>query len=432
MTKTQAEKNSTIYNSLKHPARRKILKLASKGPISFSQMLKELNFSTSQLFYHIENLGKLITKTNEGKYQLSNTGKASFDTLKAIEETITDKPKQEFPLKWKSIIAVMLIATIALASFSVFQYTLLNQLSSENNSIENENRLLNLGITKLLAKGADTNRPLDFIEDVIQFDLSKYHIQLLNSDAKFRSDLGGFVEETSLYSLTNNEDKFDIALRFRDQLLSTYQILDLNGSPIYYEPQPSDLLDAAANLLDRYKIFGDASYLEEMKNLLSGIEEIENIEILQDNMKLKVTSFGNETEFVWVYSKDGLDYSPKSLSLIFQGDILRKIIDGWFLFENDSFEVNISEEEAIRLARSAVSDFTWSYEGEIVSDFLLLEDVVDVEFVPHPRDAASILVPYWYVTFGLDGVYPGDVGLIAVGLWADNGEIVNIRVLTTV
>jgi DNA-binding transcriptional ArsR family regulator len=426
MSDSEEEIYSIMFSSLKHPVRRKILRMLSDETMSFSRMLDELGISSSHLTYHLENLGELVSKADNGSYQLSKFGEAAVDTMKLVEEAPVVRSKHSFSLRWKSVLVVMLIATVVLAGFSVIQYNFLNELSSENEFLKDVNDVLNFRYQQLLALSSDTDKAISFIQDVVQVDLSKYQVALLSNDVEFRSDLGGVVEEISRYSLANNEDRIDIVLRFRDQLLSRYQIAVFEGSPSYSEPQPLDLVDAAANLLERYRLYGNASYLNQMSELLGLVAEVKNIEITEGNMKLKISTSADETEFFWLYTESGVDFSPKSLSFVFENLALKQLTDGWFLFESGSTEVNISREEAIIIAREAAEVFTWEFEGEIIANFTVLDVPVDAEFHPHPREDFLNLIPYWYVTLYLDKVYPGEVSRIAVGLWGDTGEIADI------
>ncbi|MCW3997847.1 MAG: winged helix-turn-helix domain-containing protein [Candidatus Bathyarchaeota archaeon] len=431
MTNSEEEEiYSIMFSSLKHPVRRKILRMLSDKPMSFSHMLEELGISSSHLTYHLENLGELVSKTKEGSYQLSKFGEASVDTMKLVEEAPVVRSKQGLSMKWKSIVAILLIVTVFFAGFSVLQYNFLNEASAENDFLIYENNLLEARYQQLLGLSADTDKAIEFIQDVIQFDLSEYHVALLSDTVEFRSDLGGVVEEILRYSLSNSEDKIDVVLRFRNQFLSRYQIYVFEGSPIYSTPQPYNMLDAAANLLERYKLYGNASYLDQMSSLLDMVDEVKNIEIIKGNMKLKISSSDKTTEFFWLYTESGVDFSPKSLNFIFENRALKQLTDGWFLFKTASTEVNVSREEAITLAREAAEIFTWEYEGEIIGNFTILEVPVDAEFVPHPREDFLNLIPYWYVTLYLDRIYPGEVSRIAVGLWGDTGEIADIRAIT--
>jgi DNA-binding transcriptional ArsR family regulator len=61
-TKETEETYSAMFSSLRHPARRKILKMLSEKSMTFSQMLEELEIPGSHLTYHLENLGDLVVK----------------------------------------------------------------------------------------------------------------------------------------------------------------------------------------------------------------------------------------------------------------------------------------------------------------------------------------------------------------------------------
>jgi predicted transcriptional regulator len=120
MSNSEEEMYSTMFSSLKHPARRKILRMLSQKPMTFSQMLESLGVSSSHLTYHLENLGELLTKSEDGQYKLSTFGVASVDTMKTVEEAPAVRSKHGFPLslRWRSILAILIIAVIILASMS--------------------------------------------------------------------------------------------------------------------------------------------------------------------------------------------------------------------------------------------------------------------------------------------------------------------------
>jgi predicted transcriptional regulator len=425
MSDSEEEIYSTMFSSLKHPARRKILRMLSGKPMTFSQMLEALGISSSHLTYHLENLGELISKMENGEYKLSTFGAASVDTMKIVEEAPAIRSKHGFPLslRWRSILAVLIIGIVLLASMSYVQYASLNQLSSEHELLESK-------YERLLSWSAGTDDAIAFLHDVIQIDVTEYDASLLSNTVEIRSDLGGVVEEVLRYSLTKSESQIDVVFRFRNRQLSRYQMYLFEGSPIYAEPQPYNILDVANNLLQRFRSFDDASYLEEMSNMLTSVNEIENMEIAEGNTKLKISVSGDTAEVLWLYTENGVDFSPKSLSLVFENNLLTQLNDGWFLFSIGSTEVIISSEEAIEIARNSVRDFTWTADGGVVvSDFNVLETPVSVVFHPTSREEALALVPYWQVTLFLDKVYPGGVNRIVVGIWADTGEVRRIRTI---
>jgi hypothetical protein len=88
-----------------------------------------------------------------------------------------------------------------------------------------------------------------------------------------------------------------------------------------------------------------------------------------------------------------------------------------------STELNVSKEEAIHIAMDYAKDYTWTVNGEIINNFTLVEEYASAELWPHSREDPLALIPYWYVTMPLDRIYPEQVDRIAVGLWADTGEV---------
>lgn len=89
MSVSEEEPYSTIFASLKHPIRRRILRMLSEKPMSFSEMLEVLGVSSSFLTYHLENLGELVGKIDDGKYRLSSFGEAAMATMTKVEDIPT-------------------------------------------------------------------------------------------------------------------------------------------------------------------------------------------------------------------------------------------------------------------------------------------------------------------------------------------------------
>jgi len=149
MSSFEEETYSTIFASLKHPARRKILRILSEKPRSFSEILEALGISSSHLTYHLENLGELISKTDDGRYKLSTFGEAAVGTMSKVEETpkATElKRPSSLPMKWKSFFVVLMIGLVALAGVSYTQYQSLNRISAKYEPLKE--------LVELVEKGA--------------------------------------------------------------------------------------------------------------------------------------------------------------------------------------------------------------------------------------------------------------------------------------
>ena len=99
MSNNDEEPYSSMFASLKHPVRRKILRMLSKKPMSFSEMLDVLGVSNSFLTYHLENLGELVGKMDDGRYRLSSFGEDAMATMTRVEDIPAATPQQTSEIK---------------------------------------------------------------------------------------------------------------------------------------------------------------------------------------------------------------------------------------------------------------------------------------------------------------------------------------------
>jgi DNA-binding transcriptional ArsR family regulator len=412
---------STMFSSLKHPIRRKILRILADKPLTFSEMLVLLDVSSSNLTYHLESLGELVAKSDNGEYRLSTFGLASVNTMKIVEEAPPVQPKKRtVPLKWKTALGVLLIGIILFASLAAIQFGALNQANSDRDRLQ-------LKYNQLLSWSNTTNNAINFLQQVAQIDTSHYQATLLSNTIEQRSDLGGAVEQIMRYSLTSSDSKMDVVFRFRNNQLSRYQIILLEGSPVYSKAQPFEVLDAAKGLLGRLATYEATSYLSNISSLLSLVNtSTQSIQITEGNLKLNVTTSNGNAQILVVYTENGVDFSPKSFSLVFDNRDLETLTDGWFLFTVGSTTVNVSSDRAVELAKNALNGYNWNANGTPVSNFNVLSQPVSVFFHPNTKGGLA-LYPQWTVTFYLDKVYPGNVNSIRIEVWADTGEIAQLK-----
>jgi len=430
MSDSEEETYSTMFTSLKHPARRKILRMLGEKPKSFSRILEELGISSSHLTYHLENLGELVTKMDDGRYKLSTFGRAAVLTMQGVEETPEIKANHvlSLPTKWQPIVAVLVIAIIILASVAYIQNNSLNQLSEAQERLEYDIARLSTENDRLLSWNMHTDMAESFLRDVIQLDLTKYYVALVSNTLESRSDLGGITEEILKYSLISNESSLDVSLRFRNQTLSLYRMNILEGSPIYSQPQPTNVLHLTYDLITRYQTFTGSSYLGEMRSILETVNQITDEETTVANLKLQMSREGADTEIRWSYTIDGIDFPTKGILLSFDGNSLEEFTDGYYLYRIGNTKLNVSEEEAIAIAKEHAKSISWTADGELVNDFVVLQEPIETRLWPHPREPLE-LVPYWYVTLHLDKVYPNNVESIGIGLWADTGVVSGVQTI---
>jgi DNA-binding transcriptional ArsR family regulator len=436
---SEEEIYSVMFSSLRHSARRKILRMLSERKVTYSQMLEELGITSSHLTYHLENLGDLIIKDENGRYELSSFGKAAVTIMRGAEEVPDTRIKRfsALPLKWKSLYVFFIIAIVLLASVSVIQFSSFNKLSSDFSALQKnyvdvvaQNRALLLSNT---SNSADQARTL--INNVLQIDTSKYQLTLKGDTVQRRADLGGVIEEILQYSLVNNASRFDLTIRFRNGHFSLLQINQLEGSPnfplIYTVPQPTEVIQACQGLLDRYRIAFKDSYMDQVSPLMASAKANGSDQTFGD-VKLQFSSYDDYADVLLMYSKNGADFQAKSLHLSYQKKVLTEFSDDWLLFKIGSTQIDVSKEQAVLIAKNAAKSYSWTVSGTKVSNFQILDNPVSAQFYPKPGDSDIFtLYPYWYVTLYLDKTYPGGVTQIAVGVWADTGQIASIDALAT-
>ena len=122
---------SQIFNLLKHPLRRGILKQLSKSPQAYSQILKNLNIPESSILnYHLREMDDLLIKKNaNGKYILNEIGEICLQLILRVKEKedIHSLNKLQIVVeKLKSTIFVIQIVFLPLIVFLALELYLLN------------------------------------------------------------------------------------------------------------------------------------------------------------------------------------------------------------------------------------------------------------------------------------------------------------------
>jgi hypothetical protein len=432
MSDTEEEIYSVMFSSLRHPARRKILRMLSEKTMTFSQMLEELAIPSSHLTYHLENLGELIAKDKTGKYGLSSFGKASVCMMKSAEEVPngTIKRFSALPIRWKSIFAILAISVILLASFSYVQYAAINGLSNDYTILKTEFDRIKAENEQLLSWTPSTTKAMAIINDVIQIDTTQYQTTGTSPRAQIRQELGGVIEETFTYSLVNIQSSIEITLKFRDGHFWQYSLIQHEGAPnfppIYKQAQSADILQATKDLIQRYRTVENDTYLDEASLLLSMVDNTNSDQTL-GNTKLRLFTYGIDASAYLIYTSNGTDFEAKRITTNFEKNhntnILTSFTDDWFLYKVGSTEINISRDQAILAAKDAIRNFSWSADGVQVTNFNIIDNQISVVFSSKTKTDPLTLYPYWLVTLPLDQTYPGGVNSLAAGVWADTGQV---------
>ena len=415
---------STMFSSLKHPVRRKILRMLAMKPMTFMEMVENLDVSTPHLTYHLESLGELVSKMDDGQYKLSTFGVATVSAMKGVEEVHEIEPKRRIvTFRWKAIVGVLLIALIVLSSMSALQFLSINQLSNEKQSLSKENQ-------QLLSFGIGKDKVANFLQNVTQIDTTNYTISLLSNTMKWQTYIGGVAEEEIFYSLTSTKSNLNMNFRFRNNHFSLYQLNMIESSPIFAEIQPNDVIQNVKGILARYKTYSGDTYLTNMSNLLEAVNATQNIAVVQGNMKLQITVSGGKDTFLWMYTQDGVDFQAKGLQMVLQNNVLTSMTDGYFLFTIGTTNLATSRQQAIDIAQNYVQTLTWTIEGQQVSHFSVEGQPFSVQLVPHTRGDSVALIPYWYVEMKLTATYSGGLNTVTVGIYADTGKVSDVQVLS--
>lgn len=79
---------SRLFNLLRHPLRREILRQLSVSPQTYSQLLRKLDVKESSfLNYHLRKMdGLLVEKNSDGKYKLNAIGKICSELVLRVDE----------------------------------------------------------------------------------------------------------------------------------------------------------------------------------------------------------------------------------------------------------------------------------------------------------------------------------------------------------
>jgi hypothetical protein len=276
-----------------------------------------------------------------------------------------------------------------------------------------------------------SDKALAFIENVLPFDSERYSVALKNYDVTKLPDLGLTQpiygdQEVLAYKLESEDSEADVVCTLQDGALYMCNVYTVKGSLIS-DRKYSNVIDAAAGFLQKYQSNSKLDSTE-MLTMLTDVDSIENKIITSENLKLTVTHqdltgtwFGDSIEFRWVRVINGCEYLVVNLS--FRDGAFSGILDHRQRYSIGNTSVNISEEQAIKIALEAVKNYSYPMSDDwIISGFNVNEDQITATLHPRTREG-NVLYPVWSVLLPLDGVYPGSVRELLVGIWAGSGEV---------
>jgi uncharacterized coiled-coil protein SlyX len=157
-----------------------------------------LGVSNSFLTYHLENLGELVGKTEDGKYKLSSFGEAANATMNKVEDIPTIAPHNSKMLKtnWfrgrSTVVALGIVCILLIAGLggTIAYYT--TTINNKQSELDSANKTINQ-LNATIAKQNDTIGQLNTTISNLQNQVTSLE-SLLNATPTTVSEL---VNDTS-------------------------------------------------------------------------------------------------------------------------------------------------------------------------------------------------------------------------------------------
>ncbi len=236
---------SNIFNALKHPIRRRILRILKEKPATYTEIQRDLNIDNGLLNYHLENMKDLHTKDEKGRYCLSEFGIAATNLTNRIEEP-TREARNRLTLLGRSISWSKLLAILVGVLVLTNVYTL--SVIQSRQDWSSEQFVLNLSHAD-----GDLGFTLQFLQGII--DDGK-----LNDTSLTR--LNNVVDEASLkFYVASGLDQLHSDMWIRTSL--SFELLEdlISDAQLTLRQNPSSVV-LSEDSLDRLReVYGNVDAL---------------------------------------------------------------------------------------------------------------------------------------------------------------------------
>jgi len=180
-------------------------------------MQQVFRIESPHLTYHLESLGDLILKTEDGKYTLSSLGEAAASIMQDVEEYPKTLLRPTFPSdRWKVLFSALLMTLILTSALWLFQYRTLIQLSNQYTRLRTEHEL----ITEALREAFDLENFVLTYEYTENGSVASPLLTINDSTRILYSPYGRLIGGRnwySLYDLTSNST-LEIEISFKNPL----------------------------------------------------------------------------------------------------------------------------------------------------------------------------------------------------------------------
>jgi hypothetical protein len=270
-------------------------------------------------------------------------------------------------------------------------------------------------------------KSLAFLDDVVMLDTTRFNVTLEINDARYPEELHGLVQHNVVYTLISDDCALEAVFCFKNESFAYCSLMSVD-QPLYSEPQPTNIVDAAKGFLQRYQSYtGDPDFdgirdYVEARSILDAVDVTENVTETVNHVKLEVISRTDYTVFIWEYVLDGVAFPWMSFE--FRDGRVWGFDDNWRLYTAGNTDINFSEEEAINIALEHLEGFSWTAGDEEVTDFKIIDEPRTIELITTMSREPLTLNPCWLLELYLDKTYPGNVNRISFAIWADTGETI--------
>jgi hypothetical protein len=321
---------------------------------------------------------------------------------------------------------LVVVGAIIIVTSVTILWMFYDDTNTEQIAPQNENK------TDTLEPITTQDKSRAFIEDVLPLDLSQYNITLdryfIDNGPPILGTTGNPINRTQenlRYDLDSENSTLQITFQFENNSLFSCGIYEHEGQVIKDRTYNS-LNDETKAFLEKYQSYTKED-LSDLINLIDDLDLTKNFTTTIGNYKLVISNryiYGIElTGFDWIYTENGAEYT--SLKFSFQDGDLYSIRDDRKVFTIGDTSINISSEQAIKIALDYLPSYTYEMPDHTwITDFNVTGDrittAIETSFVNYPE-----MRPYWHVVLPLNQTYPGSVHGIAVFIWANSGEILS-------
>lgn len=272
-----------------------------------------------------------------------------------------------------------------------------------------------------VASSSATQSALSFISDVVQPDLSKYNVTLVNDIVGQTPTKPIETQESVDYHLSEINgvgNGIDVICIFTNDVLTYAQLSNTASSP-FYSSLSTSVPAAILATLDGYQTYSGKS-LQNMISALTNTDLSQNISSVVGDIHLTTQNDPNEVDISLMYTANGTDYTGINLS--FRNGQFYTFSDDRSLWVIGNTDVNINESQAIEIAQQYVKTYSYTTDnGTLVHGFRVSS--IQAVLGTYPVDNTTTIEPYWRLQLNLAEIYPGNVYALSFGVWANSGIV---------